>query len=303
MKTVDVMIPVYKPGKQLDRMLTVLEQQTLRPEHIFIVNTERQYWNSALEKKHPLLQVTHISKPEFNHGGTRKQMALKSQADVMIFMTQDAMPQNVYLLERLVRTFEENRVAAAYARQLPAKDCRLAEAFTREFNYPCQSMKKGKEDIPRLGIKTCFCSNVCAAYDRRIYEELGGFVSSTIFNEDMIFARKLIEAGYQIAYAADACVIHSHNYTCMEQLRRNFDLGVSQVQYREAFAGLPSEKEGIRMVKKTIIFLLKSKKPWLIPETMLQSGFKYAGYLLGKHYEKLPVRVIKFCTMNKDYWK
>ena len=59
------------------------------------------------------------------------------------------------------------------------------------------------------GIKTFFCSNVCAAYRREIYEELGGFVRHTIFNEDMIYAAKAVEAGYSVAYAADAqgCIL------------------------------------------------------------------------------------------------
>ena len=68
-------------------------------------------------------------------------------------------------------------------------------------------------DLPKLGVKTFFCSNVCAMYDRRTYEELGGFVESTLFNEDMIYAGHLVQAGYAIAYAADAKVWHWHNYT------------------------------------------------------------------------------------------
>ena len=59
-------------------------------------------------------------------------------------------------------------------------------------------------------------------YDRRTYEELGGFVESTLFNEDMIYAGHLVQAGYAIAYAADAKVVHSHNYGCLAQLHRNF---------------------------------------------------------------------------------
>ena len=93
------------------------------------------------------------------------------------------------------------------------------------------SRLKGKEDEDELGIKTYFCSNVCAAYRRDIYLKLGGFTKKTIFNEDMIFAGHAVEAGYQIAYAADAQVIHSHNYTAMQQLHRNFDLGVSQADH------------------------------------------------------------------------
>ena len=34
-----------------------------------------------------------------------------------------------------------------------------------------------------------------------------------------------------------------------------------------------------------------------------RGGFKYMGYFLGKRYQKLPEKVILFCTMNREYWK
>ncbi len=67
------------------------------------------------------------------------------------------------------------------------------EAYTRIFNYPKESRIKSKEDLPKLGIKTFFCSNVCAAYRKSEYNALGGFPLHTIFNEDMIFASHLLK--------------------------------------------------------------------------------------------------------------
>lgn len=90
-------------------------------------------------------------------------------------------------------------------------------------------------------IKPIFCSNVCAAYNRKMYLELGGFPLKTIYNEDMIYVRKLINVGYAIAYMAEARVHHSHNYTIRQQFHRNFNLAVSQAQYPELFAEYPSE--------------------------------------------------------------
>ena len=140
-------------------------------------------------------------------------------------------------------------------------------------------------------------------YRRSVYEELGGFERRTIFNEDMIFAGKLVQSGRAIAYCADAKVIHSHNYTCIQQFRRNFDLGVSQAEHPEIFSGVPSEGEGIRMVKKTAAYLLEQKKIYLIPKLVLLSGCKFVGYRLGKGYKKLPKWLIDVCTMNKEYWR
>ena len=162
---------------------------------------------------------------------------------------------------------------------------------------------KTVEDLPKLGIKTFFCSNVCAAYRRDIYEELGGFIRHTIFNEDMIYAAGAVRAGYGIAYEADARVIHSHNYTNMQQLRRNFDLGVSQADHPEVFAGVPSEAEGRKLVQVTYQSLKAKKKLYLFPGFCVQCGFKYAGYLMGKHYKKLPKKWVMKITMNREYWK
>ena len=190
-----------------------------------------------------------------------------------------------------------------YARQLPDKDCRMVECYTRSFNYPQESRIKTIEDVDKLGIKTFFCSNVCAAYKKSVYKELGGFVPRAIFNEDMILAGTMIKAGYGIAYAADAKVIHSHNYSGRQQFHRNFDLAVSQKDHPEIFAGISSESEGIRLVISTVKYLLKNKKGMEIPGLIVQSGCKFLGYKLGLHYEKLPEWLVLRCTMNKTYWK
>ena len=97
----------------------------------------------------------------------------------------------------------------------------------------------------------------------------------------------LIGHGYAVAYTADARVVHSHNYSGIQQLRRNFDLAVSQAQHPEIFADVPSEGEGIRMVKQTAGYLLR-KRPYLIPKLIWQSGCKYLGFRLGRRYERLP---------------
>ena len=162
---------------------------------------------------------------------------------------------------------------------------------------------KTKADLDRLGIKTFFCSNVCAMYRRSIYEKLGGFVKHTIFNEDMIFAGKLIQEGYAIAYVAEARVVHSHNYTNRQQLHRNFDLAVSQADHPEIFAMAKSESEGIRMVKATAAYLISQRKPYLIPVLGMRSASKLLGYRLGRSYQKLPENIVLHLTGNKSYWE
>ena len=185
---------------------------------------------------------------------------------------------------------------------LPAEDSAMTEKLTREFNYPPVSKVKTKADLTELGIKTYFCSNVCCAYNAKIFREMHGFINRTVFNEDMIYAGKVIGNGYKIAYAADAEVIHSHNYSGKQQFHRNFDLGVSQADHPEIFEGVSSESEGIKMVKNTMKSLKDSGASKEILGYIFTSGCKFIGYRMGKKYKKLPMWLVKKCTMNPMYW-
>lgn len=305
--TVDVLIPVYKPDRRFARLLAMLGKQTVKPDRIIVMNTEQSYWREEYQKV-PGLEVHHLSREEFNHGATRNQAASCSDADVMIFMTDDAVPRDSHLVERLLEALagtgpKGETIAVAYARQLPDKDCRTIERYTRMFNYPAKGTVKTGKDLARLGIKTYFASNVCCAYRKDIFVRQGGFTGHTIFNEDMIYAAGAIRAGYGVAYEPRAMVVHSHNLSLVQQFRRNFDLAVSQADHPEVFAGVPSEGEGIRLVKQTAGYLAASGRFWLLPALAAGSAAKYLGYKAGRNYRKLPRRLVLACSMSPFYWK
>ena len=303
-KSIDVIIPVYKPDEKLDKLIERLQKQTKKPNRIILMSTRDGKEHEREEKfgNIPNVSIHHIEKADFDHGGTRNLGASLSLAEFVLFMTQDAVPTDPHLIEAILKPFEQEEVAAVYGRQLAGKNAGEVEKYTRVFNYPEEDSIKSKKDLERLGIKTYFCSNVCAAYRKSVYDEMGGFVLKTIFNEDMIMASKMIGAGYSIGYAANAKVIHSHKYTYWQQFTRNFDLAVSQVQYKEIFAGVKSESEGIRLVKNSALHLIRVGKWYMIPDLILQSGFKFLGYKFGKNYEKLPKWLVKKLSMNPSYW-
>ena len=301
-KSVDIIIPTYRPDETVVYLIKKLLKQTYPIHEIHIIDTETGIFPKELKNLSDKIRISKIKPEQFDHGGTRHEGAMQSHTDIIVYMTQDAMPVNEYLIEELVKAFDNEKIAAAYARQLPNSKCNVIERYTRAFNYPEQSRIKSMEDLETLGIKTYFCSDVCAAYRKSVYESLGGFEEKTIFNEDMIMAAKIIQSRVLVKYVAEAKVIHSHNYNCKQQFQRNFDLAVSQVEHPEVFQNIKSESEGMRLVKNTMIYLIKIKKPWLIIKLISQSGFKYMGYCLGRKYSQLPMWLIKKCTMNQRYW-
>ncbi len=308
MDKVDIIIPAYKPDHKFLTLMKRLERQSVPINQIIVMTTEQKYFDrliygTSFQKDYHNIIVKHLSKREFDHGKTRNMGVQRSDADYFVMMTQDAVPADEYVVEELLKQLHNEHVAVAYARQLANEGSSEIERYTREFNYPDQTVVKTKADLDKYGVKTFFCSNVCAAYNRKIFDELGGFVKHTIFNEDMIYAARAIEAGYGVAYAAQAKVYHSHDLGYMEQLHRNFDLGVSQAQHPEIFGVYPSESEGIRYVRQLIRHLNGAGLKRKIPHLILQSGFKYIGYWCGKHYDRLPRRLVIAMSSSKEYWK
>lgn len=303
---IDVIIPTYKPDEDLLEIVKKLRGQTVAPNRIVLINTGKKYMDDLLRGRYDKaslpFEVRNVSEKEFDHGATRNKGAEGSAADYLLFMTMDAKPADDRLIETMVLAFSSPGVAAVYARQLPDRDSSVIEKFSRSFNYPPVSSVKSLKDKKRLGIKTYFCSNACAMYRRDVYEKLGKFPADMIFNEDMVFAHTLIENGYSIAYAAKAAVYHSHDYTNMQQLRRNFDLAVSQEMHPEVFADVSSESEGMSYVKAAFSYFIKERRPLYFIPFAVQSAFRLAGYRLGRNYKKLSHKMILRCTASPNYF-
>ena len=306
--TVDVIIPVYKPDEKLLTIINKLGNQTVVPEKICLINTEEKYWENFLRGKSTALlgkntEVRHVSLWEFDHGQTRNEGARTSTADLLLFMTQDAVPYDDNLIENLIGAFDNPKVAAAYARQIATADAPLSEQFSRQFNYPDESVVKSIKDRDTLGIKTYFCSNACAMYRREIFERLGRFPKNMIFNEDMVFAHTLIENGFEIAYCATAQVVHFHKYTYMQQFRRNFDLAVSQAMHPEVFEGVSSESEGVKYALSAFSYFKEKRRIFYFVPFALSCAFRLVAFKLGKNYKRLSHGQILRLTDSPRFFK
>jgi len=310
---INLVIPAYKPDEKLIKIFRALENQTVPVGKIIVMNTLADE-NSYIEKvassyeyeiNTSWIKIINISKEEFDHGRTRNEGAshIDDDCEYVVFMTQDAVPYNEHLIEELVKPFDDIKVGASYARQMPSDTSSLAEKFTRGFNYPDQDSIKTEADIETIGIKAFFCSNVCACYRRKTFDELGRFVNRAVFNEDMVYANKLIKSGYAIAYVSKAMVVHTHDYSGMQQYRRNFDLAVSQKMNPQAFEGISSESEGVKYVKAAFSYFAKAGRPLLIVPFGINCVYKYMGYRKGKKYDTLSRKEILRCTSNPGFFK
>jgi len=120
-RKIDVIIPTYHPDEKLEKCLRMLKRQTVQPQRILLINTEEEFFHSKVFSTLKQGEIIHITKPEFDHGGTRNQAAAMCDGEIMILLTQDAIPADEHLIENLIKPFEDEEVCAAYGRQMADK--------------------------------------------------------------------------------------------------------------------------------------------------------------------------------------
>lgn len=246
-----------------------------------------------------------IDKKDFDHGGTR-QMAAEtfSDADVFVFLTQDAILADPDAIRIMVETLEGNpELGMVYGRQLPHKNAKVLETHARLFNYPAESKIKSMEDADRYGIRTISCSNSFAAYRKTAFFKVNGFPKGSILGEDVLIAGKMLLDGWKMAYLSDSKIHHSHDYTAIEEFKRYFDIGVFHVNNQWIFEKFGrAESEGFKYLTSELNYTFKHN-PLLIPKSLIATGAKFIGYKLGMHYRSLPIRLPKSFSMTKAYWR
>ncbi|MDO4487563.1 MAG: glycosyltransferase family 2 protein [Eubacteriales bacterium] len=295
----DIIIPVYNPGEKFREVIEMLKKQTILPNRVIIMETVEN--ESKVDINWDIVEKHLVNVKDFDHAGTRRRAVTYSKADYFLMMTQDAIPGDEHLAEELLNKFNEN-TAMCYARQTSDGKDKIEE-LTRSFNYPDKTITKTIDDLPVLGIKTYFASDVCCMYRREIYDRVGGFVERAVFNEDMLMSASCMKAGYSVVYSAEAVVIHSHKLKLMDQLHRNFDNGASQAEHPEVFAGIKSEGEGMKLVKTLIVGLMNMGYEHLIPVVIFSSAFKLIGFKLGQNYKRLPRGIVRRLALNKRYFE
>lgn len=298
-----VIVPTYQAGSNWSAWWDALNSQTVYPDEIIIIDSSSTDNTVDIAVGQKNTKVLFIKKENFNHGGTRNlAVAATNSAEIIVFLTQDAILHESTSLEQLIKCFNDETIAAVCGRQLPHLDANPLAIHARQFNYSSVSRIKQREDIRDLGIKVAFMSNSFAAYRRDIYDALGRFPEHTILAEDMFLAAKMVLSGYKVGYCAEATVRHSHNYSTREEFQRYFDTGVfhdCNKWIQEDFGGAAGE--GARFVKSELNFLLHNHPLWF-PRSILATGAKYVGYKLGLNWRKLPLTLCKKLSMYKSYW-
>jgi len=284
---ISIIIPTHNSFKLLPCLLGNIKKQTIFDYELLILDSSSIDDTVCIARSFGA-KVMVIPKETFDHGGTRTLGGKEARGEILIYMTQDALPESEDSIEKLIRPLLENEeIGAAYGRQLPHPGATPFAAHLRAFNYPPNSRVTCLEDGKKLGIKAPFISNSFSAYKKRALEEVGWFKSGLPMCEDTYAGSKLLLAGYKLAYVADSRVYHSHNYTALEEFKRYFAIG----SFHKAEEWIIREfgkagGEGLRYVRSELAYLAGLHKYHLLPLSVFRNALKFLGYKMGRNHKR-----------------
>jgi rhamnosyltransferase len=302
MLSIAVVVPVLNAAEGWP-LFTASLLNSVSPDRVLILDSSSTDGTGDMARSAGF-RVHTIARAEFRHGGTRQLAAeMLPDAEILVFLTQDAVVADANAIDNLLESFADPMIAAAFGRQLPRPGATPIEAHARLFNYPAQSGVRTLASREQLGFKAIFISNSFAAYRREALLAVGGFPREVIFGEDTITAAKLLRSGWKIAYVSEAQVYHSHSYTCLQDLRRYFDIGVLHARESwllKEFGGTGGE--GGRFVRSELKYLWP-KHVWWLPSALIRTGLKLAGYRLGRNESHIPLGWKRKLSMHRSFWR
>lgn len=232
-RSISVLMPTWRGIEFLERVLVALAEQECELPWDFLAidsGSSDGTWELLGEfaRRCPVpFRRERIDKIEFDHGDTRNLLASKSAGDLLVFLTQDAIPTSPRWLATLAKNFDDPRVGAAYCRNVPRADAAL---LTRIFSandpgYAASRRETRLPDPPAYASMSTHekrllynFNDVASAVRRELWERHP--FPRTWFGEDVLMARALLEAGFTVVYDDEASVEHSHDYGEKEMSER-----------------------------------------------------------------------------------
>ena len=296
---ISVVIPVLNAEAYLDKLLAKLSsQKPVAPMEIVLVDSMSKDRTREIAAKYANVRVVPVEK--FSHGGARNLGAREAKGEILVLMTQDALPQDDSWLAKLIAPFSDPKVAATYSRQVPYPGANPMERYFLFTHFPPGDSVRREQREGDLGLGHVFFSNVAAAIRRDLLLKFP-FDEKIIMSEDQQVSRDLLKAGHAVVYQPESVVIHSHNYSLPVCFRRYFDSVYSLTQIFPKHDMGESAAMGFSYLFREMWHMARHHPAWL-PYYLCYTACKTSGTLMGHFAEKMPRAWAQKMSLHRYYW-
>jgi rhamnosyltransferase len=237
------------------------------------------------------IELRQIPPETFHHARTRNLAAGYAKGEILVFLSQDAIPASSKWLRTLLSNFDDAQVGAVYGRQLPKQGASVERQDALNTLYGAQKIVKDPRARNDFGYLFYHFSNVNSALRRSIWRSAQFPENLKVF-EDLGIAKRVLDAGWKIVYESEAAVFHSHQHSTVELFKRYFDIGYSlkllgiwdapgtrQSMLRDALA----------LLRKKLYRTKSNQDKKISTQGIREDIVKSAGLVLGLNQSCLPL--------------
>ena len=199
--TASIVIRCYNEEEHIGRLLSgIMEQSLIDETEIVVVDSGSTDATVTIASQFPTTIVS-IDPEDFSFGRALNIGCAEASGEFIVAASAHVYPIYDDWLERLLAPFENPEVALSYGKQRGNEVTKYSER---------QIFKRWFPDVPNYDQSHPFCNNANAAIRRGLWEEQP-YNEELTGLEDLDWAKRIMQRGYKVAYAADAPIIHVHD--------------------------------------------------------------------------------------------
>jgi len=197
-----IVIRAYNEEKHIGRLLEGIRQQTLKDVEIILVDSGSADGTISIAQSFEA-RIVRIPSGEFTFGRSLNVGIQAATRELIVMASAHVYPVYPDWIAALLYPFQNENVALTYGKQRGPETAQFSEQQIYHQWYPDVSM-------PRQA--TAFCNNANAAIRKSLWQQ-NPYDETLTGLEDLAWGKWAKEHRYDIAYVAEAEIIHVHTET------------------------------------------------------------------------------------------
>ena len=279
-----IVIRAFNEVQHIGRLLYGITQQTYHNPEVVLVDSGSTDKTLSIAAQYPV-KVVHIQPEAFTFGRSLNMGIAASSGDLVVITSAHCYPLYPDWLEQLTKPFSNAQVSLCYGKQRGGKKNHYSEhQFFRKY-FPDHSVLQQAHP---------YSHNANAAIRRQLWEK-HPYDEDLTGLEDLAWSSWVLETGYEIAYVAEAEVVHQHNETYQQVYKRykREAIALKQILPNSKFSFFNFLRQWARSATQDTLQarrerILKSQITSIIVFRLMQYWGTYRGYhFAGKVDAKL----------------
>jgi glycosyltransferase involved in cell wall biosynthesis len=309
--SVTVAIPTRNAGPGFRETLEAVRAQRIdRAVQLLICDSGSSDDTRALARAYDA-DMIEIAPEAFSHGGTRNLLMSRAAGDHVAFLTQDAVPAAEDWLTRLLAGFGmASEVGLVFGPYLPRPGASVSVARELTAWFDSFTIDGPRVDVLPLADRNAparhflghlgFFTDANGCVSRAAWEQVP--FRHVAYAEDHLLAQDMLRAGYAKVYVPEAAVIHSHEYSAWQWVRRSFDEARA---VREIYGWAPPVGAALQTLRGNVAADWRESRRCTafgasaLVQSALHHGARTVGGLLGGRAENLPGRVSSRLSLER----